>query len=40
MGYMETVEKGMTQIETIGAGLFVVATIAFFIWIIYLAISK
>jgi hypothetical protein len=30
----------MSLIETIGGGLFVVATIGFFIWIAYLALSR
>ena len=30
----------MTIIEMIGGGLFVAATIAFFIWIAYLALSR
>ena len=30
----------MTLIELIGGGLFVAATIAFFIWVAYLALSR
>ena len=30
----------MTFIEAIAGGLFIIATIAFFIWVVYLALSR